>query len=115
MPGFSHKSTLMFVDYLDKFKEFMQKSNLTHLYNQKPAEINEDNPFYGKNIVFTGCRNKELEKYLQENGANLGTSISKNTDILVYKNKSGRKYEKARALGITIHQFDILKAWVMEG
>ena len=63
MPGFSHKSTLMFVDYLDKFKEFMQKSNLTHLYNQKPAEINEDNPFYGKNIVFTGCRNKELEKY----------------------------------------------------
>ena len=115
MPGFSHKSALMFVNYLDKFKEFMLKSNLTHLYNQKPAEINEDNPFYGKKIVFTGCRSKELEKYLKENGADLATSISKNTDILVYKNKSGRKYEKARALGITTHQFDIFKAWVMEG
>ena len=115
MPGFSHKSASMFVDYLDKFKEFMEKSNLTHLYNQKTAEINEDNPFYGKKIVFTGCRNKELEKYLQENGANLTTSISKNTDILVYKNKSGRKYEKARALGITTHQFDTFKAWVMDG
>ena len=49
------------------------------------------------------------------NGANLGTSISKNTDVLVYKNKSGRKFEKARALGIKTHQFDEFKALVMKG
>lgn len=113
MSGFSDKSALMFVNYLDKFKEFMIKSNLTHLYNQKPAEINQNNPFYGKKIVFTGCRSKELEKHLKENGADLTTSISKNTDILVYKNKSGRKYEKARALGITTYQFDEFKASIM--
>ena len=115
MAGLSNKSASMFVDYLDKFNDFIQKSNLTHICRQTSSIVDPESPFCGKKIVFTGCRNKELEKYLCLNGANLGTSISKNTDVLVYKNKSGRKFEKARALGIKTHQFDEFKALVMKG
>jgi DNA ligase (NAD+) len=115
MVGLSNKSASMFVDYLDKFNDFIQKSNLTHICRQTSSIVDPESPFCGKKIVFTGCRNKELEKYLCLNGANLGTSISKNTDVLVYKNKSGRKFEKARALGIKTHQFDEFKALVMKG
>jgi NAD-dependent DNA ligase len=112
--GFKDKTANMFVDYIDKFNEFIQKSKLTHLYNQTSSEIDKENPFYGKKIVFTGCRDKKLENYLKGLGADLTTSVSKNTDIVVYKNKSGRKYEKARALSVTTFEFKDFQSWVME-
>lgn len=69
----------------------------------------ENNMITGKNFVITGSLNKfknrdELVNILGLFGANVGTSVSKNTDILIagYGTENGSKLTKAKSLGIKI-------------
>ena len=67
------------------------------------------NKYNGKKIVISGFRDKELEKYILDEGGILANTISKNTDILVIKDKSvsdTSKVIKAKELGIKIYTLD---------
>ena len=68
--------------------------------------------FAGQNIVFTGFRDKLLQGVLEQQGANVKTSVSKKTTLVVAANvhEISDKLTSARDLGIKI----ISKAELME-
>ena len=62
-----------------------------------------------KKIVVSGFRDKELEERILNEGGTLATTISKNTDILIIKDKSvsdTSKVIKAKELGVKIYTLD---------
>jgi NAD-dependent DNA ligase len=78
-----------------------------------PASSNDDVGVYdsfidGKNIVFTGFRNKQLEAYITDNKGNIQTGISSTTNLLVAKdvNENSSKIKKAVDKGIDIMDVD---------
>ena len=66
--------------------------------------------FKGQNVVFTGVRNKDLEKIIEAAGGKVSSSVSKNTTLVVTKdvNENNAKLNKARELGIKIIGIDTL-------
>ena len=51
-----------------------------------------------KKIVITGFRDKNMEKYLKDNGINVSSSVTKNTDIVVYnKMSNSSKMQKQKS------------------
>jgi DNA ligase (NAD+) len=69
--------------------------------------VNKEHPLYGKTIVITGFRNKELEEKLKSVGAKIGTSVSKNTHLVVAKDKNDEtsKVLEAKKLGVNVVSF----------
>lgn len=63
-------------------------------------------PFKDKNIVLTGSLAKytrgELQKKLEEIGAVVRSSVSKNTDYVIAGENAGSKLQKANDLGVTV-------------
>ena len=105
LPGFQEKTAKMFVPYISKFREFMVMINLEDRLNiQKKADINISHPLYNKKIVITGFRSRELQERIEKNGGKIGSSVSKNTDLVIVKNidDDTGKAEKARELNINI-------------
>lgn len=101
--GFNTKTSTEFVNGLPKFKKFIKelpKIKITKIV----IKINENSKYNNKIYVFTGFRNKELEKEIENGGGKVNNSISKKTDYLVVKNKndSSSKITKAKELGIKI-------------
>jgi len=60
--------------------------------------------YKGQNVVFTGVRNKDLEKIIEGAGGKVSSSVSKNTTLVITKdvNENNAKLNKARELGIKI-------------
>ena len=67
----------------------------------------------GKTIVFTGTLTQftrnEAEKLAESLGAQISSSVSKKTDLVVVGSAPGSKYEKAKELGINIITEDVFK------
>ncbi|WAC07091.1 MAG: NAD-dependent DNA ligase LigA [Thermodesulfobacteriota bacterium] len=67
----------------------------------------------GKTIVFTGTLTQftrsEAEKLAESLGAQISSSVSKKTDLVVVGSDPGSKYEKAKNLGISIIAEDAFK------
>lgn len=61
-------------------------------------------PFYGKTVVLTGTLSslgrKEATELLENLGAKVAGSVSKNTDYVIFGEEAGSKLDKARALGV---------------
>jgi DNA ligase (NAD+) len=58
-------------------------------------------------FIFTGFRDKEIEKLITENGGEISSSVSKNTNVLFCKDEdlnegTNSKLIKAKELGILI-------------
>lgn len=75
--------------------------------------IVEDNYFKGKTIVLTGSLEKysriELSKILENKGANISSSVSKNTDLVIVGENAGSKLDKAISLNIpTINEAELI-------
>jgi len=86
---------------LNDFKIFINDLNINNisLYqsNVKSSKLNN------VNIVFTGFRDKNLEKIIIENGGNIHTNVSKNTNIVIVdKSLQSKKIELAKQLNIKI-------------
>ena len=64
------------------------------------------NPFSGCTIVVTGTlenfTRSSINAKIESLGATAGSTVSKNTDYLVYGDKAGSKLDKARSLGVTV-------------
>jgi len=109
LPGFQEKTAKMFVPYISKFCDFMKKINMEHrLHIQKKANIDTSHHLYNKKIVITGFRSKELQERIEKVGGKIGSSVSKNTDIVIVKDidDDTGKAEKARELNIKIMEVE---------
>lgn len=73
---------------------------------EEKIEVATDSPFAGKTIVITGTLEhhgrSELKAILENLGAKVSGSISKNTDLLIAGEKAGSKLKKAQDLGVEI-------------
>lgn len=71
-----------------------------------PPASQEDNPFFGKTLVFTGTMptlgRAEAKTMAQDVGAKVSGSVSKKTDYVVTGAEAGSKLEKAQQLGVTV-------------
>jgi NAD-dependent DNA ligase len=57
-------------------------------------------------VVFTGVRDDELQKQIEDQGGKVTGSVSKNTTILITSDNPDtgtEKYKKAKTLGIKIY------------
>jgi NAD-dependent DNA ligase len=121
--GMAIKSAEAFVAKIDDFEDFLMETDMYYKlfefekqHKEKKTgqanEVNEMNmmnsPFYGKTIVMTGFRNKELEEKLKKMGAKIGSSVSKNTYMVIAKDKEDEtgKVLEAKKLGVTVMNMD---------
>ena len=65
---------------------------------------------YGKSVVLTGFRDKNVLEQLKNIGANVATSVNSKTFSLIYKEgKEGSKWNKAIELGIPCYTLSAFK------
>ncbi len=103
----------------DSIVKFFEDENSLRLIERlKTTGVNMEEPidnqvenyveseFTGKNIVLTGkiegYSRSEIEGILEGFGAQVKSSVSKNTDIVIAGEDSGSKADKARELGVKI-------------
>ncbi len=69
-------------------------------------EVAADNPFFGKTVVPTGTlahfTRDSIKEALEELGAKVTGSVSKNTDYVIAGEKAGSKLVKAQELGVRV-------------
>ena len=120
LPGFDTTTTSRFVENFHKFLNFFKELEAIdtiavsqlRIAPEKSDDDNdneeEDKIFDGEVIVFSGYRNDDWERYIGKNGGAIGSSVSKNTTLLVYTDADTAKYTKAKDLGIkmmTVQEF----------
>jgi NAD-dependent DNA ligase/predicted flap endonuclease-1-like 5' DNA nuclease len=106
--GVAKKTAEKFVEHIPDFTKFMKDAKLDgklSLTITKPSEIDKSHLLYGKKIVMTGFRDKDLIQKLKDIGADNNASVSKNTFVVLVKKDKDEvtgKAEEARKLDIPI-------------
>lgn len=113
--GIAETSAILFIENLPKYYDFYDdlgvKCNNKNTSSPSNNDTRTNNPINiinqkikDKKFVFSGFRNKDYEKYIEQNEGSVSTSISKNTSYLVVvdKNEASSKIEKAKSLNISI-------------
>jgi NAD-dependent DNA ligase len=108
--GWEDKTSNLFVSNFPDFINFYESIKDYVTIKNTLTKTNE-NEYTGKTIVFSGFRDNELQKKLEESGAKITNSISKNTNILIVKDKNEEtsKILKAKELNILILNRDEIK------
>ena len=87
--GMAEKSAEAFVNKIIDFLEFAKncgKKDLDFVYSKNISEgIDISNVLFDKQIVMTGFRDPTLVELLEKKGAKLGTSVNKNTFVVIVK------------------------------
>ena len=116
--GFSEKLSTLFANNFNEFKDFYNEilkikdiSRFEKVDTDSDTESGTDSSsdveqiFEKMIIVMTGFRDKDLEKLIKEYGGKVSTSVSKNTNILIYKDDGetgSSKFKKAEEVGTKI-------------
>jgi NAD-dependent DNA ligase len=119
--GMAQKTAEAFVSRIDDFEDFLMETDMFQklfeyqkqqqdkkeqksMTNDAVGVEKEKHLLYGKTIVITGFRNKALEEKLKNIGAKFGSSVSKNTFLLIAKDKDDEtgKVLEAKNLNIPI-------------
>jgi NAD-dependent DNA ligase len=105
--GMASKTAEAFVDKIPDFIKFIEECGLQGKLSGSPpvaVVLNAGHPLYKKLVVMTGIRDAKVAEALKTVGANLGSSVSKNTVAVIAKSSdedTGKALE-ARKLGIPI-------------
>ena len=105
LSGFASKTASKFVKNISVFKKFLKEIGLTSkLVQKKKKEVNKSHKLYGKKIVMSGFRDKDLIKKITDVGGKLGSSVSKDLFVLLVKNpdESTNKIEAAKEKAVAI-------------
>ena len=96
-----------------KLSETKQPEQTTTIAN---IVIDTSDPLYGKKIVMTKVRDKEIIEKMEKVGATLEDSVNKNTFAVIVKSKDddSNKIKKAKELGIPIYTPDEFKMQYMQ-
>lgn len=105
--GMAKKTAVKFVEKIPEFVEWAKQSKLQErlIYEKiKLVSPSKQHELAGKRYVMTGFRDKDLIERLDSVGAIQGSSVSKNTFVVLVKDKDETtgKAEEARKLGIQI-------------
>jgi NAD-dependent DNA ligase len=106
LKGMSTKTAESFIQNIPEFLEFLEECGLESKLNavKKMKTPDKTHELFGKSVVLSGTRDKELEKRLKEVGAVLGSSVSKNTFAVItpdLESDTG-KVAKAKELNILV-------------
>lgn len=112
VPGVAETTAKIFNNGIGIFFNIIEDSPFPISY-VKNNTVLADNP---ESVCFTGFRNKEWEERLSKEGHKVVSGVSKNTTILVTKDKesSSSKVKKAKELSIPIltpEEFEIKMGW----
>ena len=114
--GWSTKTATEFVKHIGAFVAFIKECGLESKLKEKGKkkdvkQLDESHPLYGKRIVITGFRPKELMAQIESVGGVLGSSVSKKTFAVIVKDldEDTGKAEQARQLGVSILTPDAFK------
>jgi DNA ligase (NAD+) len=108
--GFSDTTTEMFVNNLPSFKKFYKKiakiKDLSRFDNiVVQSTVKASGKLDGQTFVMTGTRDAEIIKYITDNGGKIGSSVSKNTTMLIHADDADtttNKFTKAIDLGVKL-------------
>jgi NAD-dependent DNA ligase len=112
--GWEEKTSSLLVNNFNQFMKFYSEIiNYISIEEIKQKKISKNN-FTDKNIVISGFRDAKLQEFLENSGAKVTNSVSKNTDLLIVKDEetiasATGKVEKALELGINIVTKDQIK------
>ena len=116
--GMAQKTAEAFVERIPDFIDFIQEAGLNNKISQsaiqtqiQKQQIDETHPLFGKTIVMTGFRDTDIQEALKNVGAKLGSSVSKNTFVVLVKDLSEDtgKAADARRLGINLMTPEVFK------
>jgi DNA ligase (NAD+) len=113
--GMAEKSATIFVDKIDYFVEFLKEVGLDYklVIKAQPQTLTTQptHVLFEKTIVMTGFRDKNIETYLKGIGTKIGSSISKNTHLVIIKNieEDTTKTLDAKKLNIPLITLDEFK------
>ncbi|MEM0354032.1 MAG: BRCT domain-containing protein [Thermoplasmata archaeon] len=104
LDGFSSITVNAFLDSLPEFQKFYRK--IERIVDVKPyrKRVKKNGLFGGEVVVFTGFRNKDWEKFIEEEGGKIANSITRHSTLLIYNDgeEGTAKYRKAKDLGIKL-------------
>ena len=106
--GMATKSAEAFVEKIPEFIKFVGECGLQSKLSEKNVvgvvALDTSHPLYKKSVVMTGIRDAVVAEALKKVGANLGSSVSKNTVAVIAKSadEDTGKASEARKLGIPI-------------
>jgi NAD-dependent DNA ligase/DNA polymerase/3'-5' exonuclease PolX len=105
--GMAAKTAEAFVERIPEFLQFLKDANLEKKLSQVSVEkpqLDQSHPLYNKSVVMTGFRDKELEDKLKSLGVKLGSSVSKNTFVVLIKDleEDTGKANDARKIGVPL-------------
>ena len=109
--GIEKKTAEKFINNIDNYIKFLKETKIKCNFEDKLQDKSKDklqdkskNKFENMNVVFTGVRDKELEKKIANGGGNVKSSVTKSVNYLIVKDKDSKssKVEKAKELKIKI-------------
>ena len=113
LSNWEDKTATLFVSHFDDFIKFYNEIKDFIVINEQDKKITK-NKYTNLTIVISGFRDSNLQKFLEDSGAKLSNSVSKNTDLLIVKDQdtiaeATGKVQKALELGINIITKDQIK------
>jgi len=105
--GWEEKTSTQFVTNFPDFIKFYNSIKKYITIEKNIVKKIIKNKYTDKTIVISGFRDSELQKFLEDSGAKLTNSVSKNTDLLIVQDQNTidqatGKVKKALELNITI-------------
>ena len=103
LEGFGEEMAKSFTEFMRVNREKVER--LMRIVRPKAPEKMEieESPFTGKTVVLTGTMSRPrsaIKQILERHGAKVTGSVSKKTDVVIYGEDAGSKYDKALSLGV---------------
>ena len=116
--GMAQKTSEQFIEKIPEFIQFMREIGLENkLYSLEPKPVSspqkKEHPLFGKKYVMSGFRDKLLISALELVGAEQGSSVNKNTFVLLVKSQeegsATTKIIEAKKIGVQVMTVEMFK------